>query len=132
MSKYAPLGDFLRSRTTSEVPMSFAEIERVIGAPLPPKAQNHPAWWSNSTSNNVMTQVWLDAGYKSERVDIASRRLVFRRAAASHRAAFKTPAKPSDGLGLLDRLRAKLGGTVTIAPGVDLTEPLWELPDDFK
>ena len=78
-SKYDPLGDYLASRQTAEVPMSFAEIEKVIGAALPPKAVDHPAWWSNNTSNNTMTKVWLDAGFRTERVNISARKLVFRR-----------------------------------------------------
>ena len=41
MSKYTPLEIFLRDQRRDLVPMTFAEIERVIGAPLPlvgPKA----------------------------------------------------------------------------------------------
>ena len=61
MGKYEPLTEFLKQQTGSEVRMSFAQIERVIGSKLPPVAR-HRAWWSNSPSNNVMTQAWLDAG----------------------------------------------------------------------
>ncbi|MEA2936481.1 MAG: hypothetical protein QOD74_3127, partial [Variibacter sp.] len=59
--------------------MTFAEIERITGSKLPPKAQHQRAWWSNNPSNNVMTKVWLEAGYETERVDMAGRKLVFRR-----------------------------------------------------
>ncbi len=79
MSKYQNLGKYLSDQPFNEVPMSFAEIEKVIGTKLPPKAQLHRAWWSNSPSNNVMTKVWLDAGFRSEQVDMASRKLVFKR-----------------------------------------------------
>ena len=79
MSKYDRLGIYLRSVGKDHIAMSFAEIERVLGFKLP-KSQEYPAWWSNSTSNNVMTQVWLDAGYRTEQVDVVGRRLVFRRA----------------------------------------------------
>jgi hypothetical protein len=121
MSKYAPLGEFLRGRHEREVPLSFAEIERIIGVPLPPKAKDIRAWWSNNPSNNVMTKVWLAAGFRTERVDIPAERLVFCRAAKPSRAA---PA--AAGPGLLERIRARLGGTVTVREGVDLTAPLWE------
>ena len=60
--------------------MSFAEIERVTGVKLPPKAQLQRAWWSNNPSNNVLTKVWLDAGFRSEKVDLEAMRLVFKRA----------------------------------------------------
>lgn len=116
MGKYDPLTSFLRESHTAEVPMTFEEIERVIGQPLPPSKQ-YPAWWSNNASNNVMTRAWLAAGYKTERVDVAHGRLVFRQ-----------EREPASG-GLLERLWARLGGTVTVAPGVDLTEPTGEVWD---
>jgi hypothetical protein len=136
VSKYDPLGHYLKTRAASEVAMSFADIEKVIGGPLPPKAVNHPAWWSNNTSNNTMTKVWLDAGYRTERVDVSARKLIFRRsgrpinpvaeddpqgASPSRRA----PSATVPG-GLMSRLRAALGGSVRVAPGVSLAAPTGE------
>jgi predicted nucleic acid-binding Zn ribbon protein len=117
MGKYEPLGDYLRKQRASHVPMTFAEIERIIGAKLP-SSQKYPAWWSNNTSNNVMTQVWLDAGFQTEQVDVANRKLVFRRV--------KAPAgggEASAGGETRHPLVGWMKGTVTIAPGVDLTKP---------
>jgi len=68
MGKYTRLGEFLRSQRRKEVPMTFAEIERVIGGKLPPNSPHYPAWWSNNPSNNVMTKVWLNAGFRTEQV----------------------------------------------------------------
>ncbi|MFN3930621.1 MAG: hypothetical protein ACK4JY_02625 [Brevundimonas sp.] len=124
MSKYDPLEHFLKSRQTEEVPMTFAEIEKIIGRALPQKASGHRAWWSNNPSNNVMTKAWLAAGYQTERVDMASRRLVFRRTIRVPDRSVPTP--PSRGDGIIDRIRATLGGTVTIPAGVDLTAPTGE------
>src|SRR5438045_2498049 len=95
MGKYEPLGAFLRSQGTREVTLTFGEIEKITGVKLPPKAQHHRAWWSNNPSNNVMTKVWLDAGYESTQVDMGARKLVFRRVGASEAAAH--PAKPRKG-----------------------------------
>ncbi len=61
MGKYSALGDYLRAQTRSEVPMTFAQIERVIGAKLP-KSHKYRAWWSNNAFNSVMTKTWLEAG----------------------------------------------------------------------
>jgi hypothetical protein len=118
MGKYDPLKSFLATRQTQEVPMSFHDIEELIHAPLPPVAYKHRAWWSNNPSNSVMTRAWLDAGYKTERVDMGAQKLVFRRAAEA--------AEPTN---LLERLWARLGGTVFIPPGVDITEPTGEVWD---
>lgn len=126
MGKYAPLTAFLAQRAETEVPMTFADIERVTGHPLP-ASKRYPAWWSNNPSNNVMTKAWLAAGYQTERVDISGQRLVFRRMAAGG----STPAleaSPPTG-SILDRIRARLGGMVTVSPGVDLAAPVSDLWD---
>jgi hypothetical protein len=81
MGKYEPLGQFLRRQGRQEVPLTFREIEEITGVKLPPKAQHHRAWWSNNPSNNVMTRVWLSAGYESTQVDMEAAKLVFRRVA---------------------------------------------------
>lgn len=116
MGKYSPLGDFLRRQTTTLVPMTFAEIERIIGAKLP-RSRRYPAWWSNNPWNNVMTQVWLDAGFETEQVDVEKGTLIFRR--VRDQATAGTRGAPSARHPLIGWLK----GTVQIAPGVDLTEP---------
>jgi hypothetical protein len=79
MSKYEPLGQFLRQQDALYLPMRFAEIESVLGSKLPPSSKGHRAWWSNNPSNNVMTKQWLEAGYETEAVDLAAEKLVFRK-----------------------------------------------------
>jgi len=121
MGKYTALGDFLRSQQTDRVPITFAEIERLTGAKLPRSALQYRAWWSNNPANSVMTKVWLDAGYRTEQVDMGARRLVFRRADDSDSTPGPAPAHPS---GIKHHpLRGALKGLVRIMPGTDLTEP---------
>jgi hypothetical protein len=122
MGKYEPLGEFLRNQRATVVPMTFAEIERVIGSKLP-NSQKYPAWWSNSTSNNVMTQVWLDAGFQTERVDVEKKRVVFRRASGASESVPPHDRHDSGGQGLRHPLIGWMEGTVTVPDGVDLTEP---------
>ena len=78
MGKYSPLKEFLVGQNQEHVPMTFAEIEKILDFKLPASKQ-YPAWWSNNPSNNPMTKEWLDAGYETESVNTASGRLVFRR-----------------------------------------------------
>ena len=47
MGKYEPLNEFLKSQSREYVPMTFSEIERVLGNELPP-SKLHRAWWSNN------------------------------------------------------------------------------------
>lgn len=123
MGKYTPLGDFLRDQRSAEVPLSFAEVEAITGAALPPKARNQSAWWSNNASNNVMAKVWLEAGFRSERVDLARRRLVFRRAEPENA---PKAWKPGDPIPLVNGRHPAYGALKDITrlvPSVDLTEP---------
>ena len=119
MGKYDRLGDFLRSQRTKEVPMTFAEIERVIGGKLPPNSPQYPAWWSNNPTNNVMTKVWLAAGFRTEQVDTKARKVVFRRVEPSSPEAALPRAKKTGRHPLFGALK----GLVHIPQGVDLTEP---------
>lgn len=136
MSKYAPLTDHLRKQQFADVRMTFAEIERVIGGKLPPKAQLHRAWWSNNPSNNVMTKAWLDAGFRSEQVDMSGRRLVFRRTSQTKPvcqvSGVEEPMHPyqhaKTPIPLKDGKHPAIGsmkGMITVAPGVDLTDPVY-------
>lgn len=126
MTKYAPLGDHLRRQRTAEVAMTFAQIERIIGGKLP-ASQYHRAWWSNNPWNNVMTKVWLDAGFVTEQVDIERRKLVFRRVAKEHtpmghleEATQKSEEHFASGR---HPLFAALKGLTRIPAGTDLTQP---------
>lgn len=117
MGKYSRLGEFLKAQRAKEVPLTFAEIERIIGGKLPPNSPQYPAWWSNNPSNNVMTKVWLSAGFRTEQVDVKARKVVFRRVEQK-----SEPLTPSP-KGARHPLFGALKGLVRIPPGVDLTEP---------
>jgi len=117
MGKYDRLGEFLKSQRAREIPMSFAEIERVIGGKLPPNSPQYPAWWSNNPTNNVMTKVWLAAGFRTEQVDTKARKVVFRRIEQ------KLSEPPRARKGGRHPLFGALKGLVHVPPGVDLTEP---------
>lgn len=86
MSIYAKLADVLAARGGSSWKVTFPDLERLIGAKLPASAFKYPAWWSNNPSNNAMTKIWLNAGWRTEQVDIPGQSVVFRRAAVSQEA----------------------------------------------
>jgi hypothetical protein len=120
MSKYDALGTFLKNQRNDRVPMSFAEVERVTGKRLPPSASKHRPWWSNNPDNSVMTRVWLDAGFESEQVDMAGRKLVFRRV---RKPMAMSAGESSAREGNYHPLAGALKGLMRIAPGTDLTKP---------
>ena len=121
-SKYQPLTQHLRGQRANRVPMSFAEIERALGTKLPPSASAHRAWWSNNPDNNVMTKAWLTAGFETEQVDLAGRRLVFKRVTATPpSSSFAETAKSDYAADPKLSLFGWLRGTVISA--ADLPEP---------
>ena len=77
MSKYAPLKAYLKAQVTSEIPMTFAEIEKVLGAPLPATAFRARSWWANQPSGHAQAKAWLEAGYVTAKVDMEGRTLSF-------------------------------------------------------
>ncbi len=78
MSKYAPLGRHLASRTDETWRTTFPEIEKLLGFTLPDSARKHPAWWAND-QQGIRASVWLEAGWRTEELSIASEKVVFRR-----------------------------------------------------
>ena len=123
MGKYDPLGDYLRARRGQEVPVTFAEIERITGVKLPPKAQHHRAWWSNNPANNVMTKVWLEAGYETSQVDVSARKLLFRPRGKTTVSPVPTRPSPAETPSSRHPLFGALKGLLRIARGTDLTKP---------
>jgi hypothetical protein len=83
MSKYNVLAGFLKSQLTGRVAVTFGEVEEALGFALPASAYAYPAWWSNDPTGHSQARAWLDAGFATERVDVAQRRLVFRRLGAA-------------------------------------------------
>ncbi len=132
MSKYEPLETYLRESGREVISMTFGDIERVICADLPPSAFKHRPWWSNNPSNSSITHSWLNAGYKTENVDMAGKNLVFRKSpqdapapkAGSAEAQDEVPPAVGAQQGFFSRIFGVLKGTVTIKPGTDLTAPV--------
>ncbi len=116
MSKYAPLTDYLRRTGQSRIAMTFEEVERIVESKLPPSAVRHRSWWSNNPTNSVITCAWLEAGYETADVDMAGRKLVFRKRPHERPAVLAGGARLPHAFGALR-------GTVTVAPGTDLTAP---------
>ena len=127
MGSYSPLNTFLSAQRAELVPMSFKEIESIVGRSLPASKQ-YPAWWSNNPSNNPMTREWLNAGFQTESVNTASEKLVFRRVSKP------APTLPAIGSSSVAQRLPFFGfmkGKMTIEPGYDITKPIdvdWEEP----
>ena len=133
MSKYEPLETYLRESGREVISMTFGDIERVTCADLPPSAFKHRPWWLNNPSNSSITHSWLNAGYKTENVDMAGKKLDFVKTAQYPPAAetgshvLRDAAPPE--AASFSFVFGALKGTVTIKEGTDLTAPVeadWE------
>jgi hypothetical protein len=76
-TKYHSLFEHLLFSGQGHLSMAFAEIEAVIGAPLPPSARRREEWWSNSPSGHSQARAWLRASYRTSRVDLAGETVDF-------------------------------------------------------
>lgn len=134
MSKYEPLTHFLERSRRAVVEMTFAEIERVIGADLPPSTYKHRTLWSNNTVGHVMARAWIAAGFQSEQVDLEGQRVVFRRIEAEATAPAMTATERGKlGQERLARMMGCMRGTISIPEGVDIMEPIeldWDAMKD--
>ena len=72
--------------------------------------------------NNTMTRVWLDAGFETEQVDVAGRKLVFRRVSSGDEVPSVERTAKQGGAGE-HPLFARIRGTAHVPDGVDLTSP---------
>jgi hypothetical protein len=86
MGGFQDLRQFLSDSGELVVSMTFSEIEKVIGCPLPPSAHKHAAFWANS-ERNAYGRHWLGAGYRATRSGGSAQTVTFVR--------FRSP-KPLD------------------------------------
>lgn len=94
MSKYVPLANHLASLNSTEWSGSFSAIEDILGFALPQSAHLYPAWWANQTTpGHSQNQGWRSAGWKTEGLDLANKRVTFRK---EHRGGPRTVADQLD------------------------------------
>jgi hypothetical protein len=82
MSKYQPLSERLRGHASDEWRASFAEVEEVLGFPLPKGARSRKAWWSNDLEK-PHSRAWSGHGWEAGDVDTSTGQVTFRRSAVS-------------------------------------------------
>jgi YD repeat-containing protein len=136
--KYDPLRHYLRQQTRSRVPITFQQVESVIGGPLPASARKHRPWWANDATGHAHAQAWLEAGYRTEQVDMEGEKLTFVRTtdtreadviemgmAESHAAYIPQDANAQH------PMIGALKGLLWIDPALDLTEPALD-PDEWE
>lgn len=77
MGKYEPLRDYLAGLAGDEEPMTFTQLEQLVG-PLPDSAREHRAWWGNDDYKS-QSQAWRAAGWHVASVNQSFGEVVFAR-----------------------------------------------------
>ncbi len=62
VSEYQPLADFLADHPGPEATLTFAQLEGILGAPLPAAAWTR-GWWVNDRVAAPQAHAWLAAGW---------------------------------------------------------------------
>lgn len=76
--KYRPLWEWLRRQTDPVVTVTFNDVERVLGFPLPPSSRRHlPHWYGYD--NTAVGRAIRDAGWRARNVSLNSETVTFER-----------------------------------------------------
>jgi hypothetical protein len=124
MSKYDPLAKRLVAAKGGEWKASFAELEKLLGGPLPKTAKSGKVWWK---SDAATPQAKAFAGWDAEPGDSG---VVFRRTgeAPAQSKALETVPSSDDTPPILKRLEVRPGwGMALVAGGVALVAGLGAL-----
>jgi YD repeat-containing protein len=136
--KYDPLRLYLLQQTQGSIPMTFRQVESVIGGALPGSARRHRPWWANDATGHAHAQAWLEAGYRTEQVDMDGERLVFARATDTREAdvthkgmAESHAAYTAQDASAQHPMIGALKGLLWIDPSLDLTKPALD-PEEWE
>ena len=92
-SKYYPLFEYLQQQSDSGLlELTFVELERILGKPLPASAHITRAWWANGKAPQA--QSWQEAKWLVDNVDFEKNHVAFRPARITYRI---TPVRKSPG-----------------------------------
>jgi hypothetical protein len=149
-TKYHPLFEHLLFNGHGQVTMTFAEIEDVLSAKLPPSARSREEWWSNSPNGHSQARAWMRAGYETSGIDLDGQKVTFTLEGWPERYQRRSRFGAASGAGLAESPQVPLGtaentaaapgaadhplfgiwkGKVKLVPGYDYTRPAFE-PDD--
>jgi hypothetical protein len=82
VNQYGRLTGFLLNQPSTEVSVSFADIEdeAKIGIRLPTVAKTSVRWWEKgSTRDARQSRAWMDAGWEVTSTDLSGKLITFRR-----------------------------------------------------
>ncbi len=80
-SKYCTLGEHLLQNEKDQLTMSFSDVEKVLGFPLPKSARKFRTWWANDSTHSHAVNGWLKYGWQVNEINLKEGYVLFRRVA---------------------------------------------------
>ena len=74
---YQKLTDYLLQAGKTEIRLTLAEIQDILGFPLAPSAFQYREFWANCTAS-TKAYSWMEAGYEIVEVDLKTETLLFK------------------------------------------------------
>jgi hypothetical protein len=111
MGKYEPIRRFLEASDCEGIDVSFGELEKILGFPLPNSAYRHQAWWANeSHGSHSHSRSWQDAGWETCQVNTKGKTVRFERNGPASRVAQVKAPSPNSTNAHLWRQAAEISG----------------------
>jgi hypothetical protein len=82
MSTYRRLNTFLRERFADRLVLTFAQIEDILGTPLPAEAWAQPNWWVTAPAGGTQSEQadsWVSAS-RTALANLSAQTVLFERA----------------------------------------------------
>ena len=111
--KYAPLHRHLSNLEGREWSTTFHEIERILGATLPPSARTYREWWSPNDRTHPQALAWMAAGWEPVNVNLRAETVVFKRTRPSAPRGNTPDIRPSRAIGPPSSTNEKVSPTGT-------------------
>ena len=74
--KYRQLWQWLQDQGRDEIRLTFADVEQVLGMPLPQSARRHPTHWYGY-EGTALGRAIRDAGWRASQVNLTDETVLF-------------------------------------------------------
>ena len=75
--KYQKLTQYLLDRGEREIPLSFSQIQEILGFSLDASAYQYREFWANCTAS-TKAYSWMEAGYEITEIDLKGQTVLFK------------------------------------------------------
>jgi hypothetical protein len=79
--RYARLAVWLEKTAPAQddVPLTFNQVEDIVGSALPASARDHRSWWANDSVSHPWSKKWLEVGWRVSALSLTEESVTFSR-----------------------------------------------------